>query len=674
MFSFFRNISIKQKVIGGFAIVIILLLVVGGLSLRSFIETKSNIEAVVKQNQPVVLAAHELETSLNAAVASMNAYMLGRDTSSLDAYERDLSSLKEVMNNLAQLPLIKKDQEYRALNAGINHQIEQFIGYHDRVLKLAQSFAERMPAIVISDQKLYPSVTAIRQALAQMISSEMEEGNSDDRRKLLKTIFDLRYAIANLQIAFRGFVAFNDSANRVNSNMYKEMTKELIDQLNAQEDELTFEEQEALSIINTEYEKVQKGIDELFVVHGSEQAYLDVYLQKSEIIPLVNEISVSLKRLVGLSRDRIEITDLHLEEQVSAAQQIVMILVAVGVILGILIAVGVTLGILGPLNQAIVAMQDIAEGEGDLTRKLSERGGKELSSLARAFNLFVDKIRETVARTADAVDHLTQVSGRMSAITEETVMGVDQQNAETERAATAMTEMASTSVEVAEHARGAAEAANDADGSAREGQQVVEQTMQSINALAGEVDRAAEVIASLQQDSIQIGSILDVIRSIAEQTNLLALNAAIEAAAAGEQGRGFAVVADEVRTLASRTQSSTQEIQAMIERLQKSSGEAVQVMDNGRKLAEQTVDQAGQTRTSLDTITHAVNSISEMNASISVAADEQSKVAEEINRNIVTISDISQQTARGSNEVAQSSEELNQLAQTLKSLVGAFRT
>ena len=674
MFSFFLNASIKQKIIGGFTIVIILLIVVGGVALRSFIETRNNVQTVVDQNQPVVLAAQELETSLKAAVASMGFYMLGRDDASLEAYENDLGRLQEAMDELTELPLVEDDPKYQALAGKISQQVMQFFTYHDQVITLANSFAERMPAIVISDQTLNPSVTAIRQALAQMIDSEMEEDASEERRELLRTIANLRYTIANLQIAFRGFVAFNDSANQQNSELYKVQFLEVLEQLNESYDDMTFEQQESFDFIKSEYEKVIQGIDELFKVHGSEKAYLDIYLQKTEIIPLVNSTSESLKELVGLARDTIITTSQDLRQQVETAERIIMILVAVGVVLGIVIAASVVLGILGPLNQAIAAMQDIAEGEGDLTQKLNEKGGAELKALGRAFNLFVDKIRQTVSQTAEAVDRLAQVSGRMSAITEETVMGVDQQNSETERAATAMTEMASTSVEVAEHARGAAQAANDADGSAHEGQRVVEQTMKSITALAGEVDKAGEVIASLQQDSIQIGSILDVIRSIAEQTNLLALNAAIEAAAAGEQGRGFAVVADEVRTLASRTQDSTQEIQAMIERLQKSSEEAVNVMGNGRNLAEQTVDQAGQTRVSLDTITHAVNSISEMNASISVAADEQSKVADEINRNIVTISDISHQTAKGSNEIAQHSEELTRLAQTLKGLVGGFRT
>jgi methyl-accepting chemotaxis protein len=674
MFSFFQNASIKQKIIGGFTIVIILLIVVGGVALRSFIETRNNVQTVVDQNQPVVLAAQELETSLKAAVASMGFYMLGRDDASLEAYENDLGRLQEAMDELTELPLVEDDPEYQELAGKISMQVMQFFAYHDEVLRLASAYAERMPAIVISDQKLNPSMMAIRQSISEMINSEMEEEVSEERRELLQIIYDLRYSVANLMIGFRGYVAFNDRANYENSNLYKKKIQGLINQLNERVDEMTFEQQEALDIINPEYEKVSQGVDELFEVHGSEKAYLDIYLQKTEIIPLVNDTSETLKELVDLARNTIIATSQELTEQVETAERIIMILVAVGVLLGIVIAASVVLGILGPLNQAIAAMQDIAEGEGDLTQKLNEKGGAELKALGRAFNLFVDKIRETVSQTAEAVDRLAQVSGRMSAITEETVMGVDQQNSETERAATAMTEMASTSVEVAEHARGAAQAANDADGSAHEGQAVVEETMKSINALAVEVDKAGEVIASLQQDSIQIGSILDVIRSIAEQTNLLALNAAIEAAAAGEQGRGFAVVADEVRTLASRTQDSTQEIQAMIERLQKSSEEAVNVMGNGRSLAEQTVDQAGQTRVSLDTITHAVNSISEMNASISVAADEQSKVADEINRNIVTISDISHQSAKGSNEIAQHSEELTRLAQTLKVLVGGFRT
>jgi methyl-accepting chemotaxis protein len=674
MLSVLSSAPIKQKVIGGFAFVLITLLAVGGLALKGFSDTSGKVDEVVEQKQPVILAAERLDSVLNASVASLGFYMLSRDEQSKQDYDQSLINLKKALDKLKQLPLVQTDQEMNALVGRAQKLIGNYEAFHDRVVELATNDAKRIAAVDISSQLVNPLTQEFRQLLAQMIDSEMQEDAAPERKQILNDIHELRFAVANLQIALRGVVAFNDEGNYQNALNFGERTRAFMAKVQEHYDELTFEGQEAIDRMVEIYEPMNEGLEELFAVQKSEKAYMDIYVQRTEITPLVNEISVVLAELVEVSRTKIRQSSQDLASQVENTQGLVLVLVAVGVILGALIAAAVSWSILSPLNQVIDAMQDIAQGEGDLTRKLDERGGAELSALARYFNQFVDKIRETVSRTAEAVNHLDHVTGRLSQISEQTVQGADRQYAETERAATAMTEMASTSVEVADNARLAADGATDADGSAQDGQRVVSQTMDSINQLANEVARAADVIGSLQQDSLQIGGILDVIRGIAEQTNLLALNAAIEAARAGEQGRGFAVVADEVRTLASRTQDSTMEIQAMIERLQKSSEEAAEVMNNGRTLAEETVAQAGQTSHSLATITSAVNSISEMNASISTAAEEQSKVAEEINQNIVTISDISQQTARGSNEIAQATEEMTQLAQTLKSLVGAFRT
>jgi methyl-accepting chemotaxis protein len=674
MLSLLSSISIKQKIIGGFAFVLLTLLAVGALSLQSFMKTNANVEAVVEKNQPVILAAERLDSVLNASVASMGFYMLGRNEASKIDYDSNLEELKKAYTSLTQLALVQEDAEIGGLVKSIGQSIETYAGFHDRVVVLATDNAKRVPAVQISGADVNPYAQQIRQILSQMIDAEMQEEATEERREILSYIHELRFIITNLQMALRGFIAFSDEGSFQSAMDYGGKGRFTIDKLMDRYDDLTFEGQEGIEQLDELYETMGEGLQKLFDMHASEQAFMDIYFQRTEISPVVEQASGQLAQLVSMAREGIDVASTELSDQVDAAQGVVLVLVAVGVILGSIMAIGVSWSILAPLNQAIDAMRDIAEGEGDLTRKLNERGGTELSALARYFNSFVDKIRETVSRTAEAVNHLDQVTGRLAEITDQTVQGADRQYAETERAATAMTEMASTSVEVADNARLAADGANNADHSAQEGQTVVAQTMDSIEQLANEVSRAADVIGSLQQDSLQIGGILDVIRGIAEQTNLLALNAAIEAARAGEQGRGFAVVADEVRTLASRTQDSTMEIQSMIERLQKSSEEAVEVMNTGRGLAEQTVEQAGQTSNSLGTITNAVNSISEMNASISTAAEEQSKVAEEINQNIVTISDISQQTATGSNEIAQATEEMTQLAQTLKGLVGAFRT
>ncbi|MDD4862908.1 MAG: methyl-accepting chemotaxis protein [Alishewanella agri] len=201
----------------------------------------------------------------------------------------------------------------------------------------------------------------------------------------------------------------------------------------------------------------------------------------------------------------------------------------------------------------------------------------------------------------------------------------------------------------------------------------MQHTLKTIEALAQEVENSAQVISRLSEDSTQIGSVLDVIRGIAEQTNLLALNAAIEAARAGEQGRGFAVVADEVRTLASRTQASTLEIQSMIERLQTDASNAVKAMQQGQVQAQQGLSQAAQAENALQTISQSVTRINDMNIQIATAAEEQSSVAEEINRNIVNISQSADATAEGAKQTASAGDELAKLAARLQNLVGQFK-
>ena len=331
------------------------------------------------------------------------------------------------------------------------------------------------------------------------------------------------------------------------------------------------------------------------------------------------------------------------------------------------------LGVFNARRAETIVMAMGAMAKGDMTKKISISGKDEFAWMCWEYTCARKGFTEVVQSIKANASQLAAAAEELSTITEQSSQGVVRQQSETQQVATAMNEMSATVQEVANNAANAANAATEADDQAKNGYQVVSETLTTINSLAEEVQRTSDVIEKLKGDSLSIGAVLDVIRDIAEQTNLLALNAAIEAARAGEQGRGFAVVADEVRTLASRTQQSTQEINEMIEQLQTGANQAVSVMEQGRAKAEVTVEQAAKAGEALETITRVVDNIKAMNMQIASAAEEQSSTAEEINRNIVNISEVADETSNGAQQTANASDDLARLAVDLQEKVGRFQ-
>ena len=346
---------------------------------------------------------------------------------------------------------------------------------------------------------------------------------------------------------------------------------------------------------------------------------------------------------------------------------------AVGLLVCALVAFFFPILITRPLNRVISAIEDLAGGEGDLTLRVNVDSKDELGHLSTSLNQFLEKLHDLIRRAATTSSQVREASNQMLKLNSQSQEMIGSQHSSTDMVATAINEMAATVQEVAQSASSAADEARQADADARTGSERVNSSLISIRDLAQDVGRAAEVIHKLETEAEGVGSVLDVIRGIAEQTNLLALNAAIEAARAGEQGRGFAVVADEVRTLASRTQQSTTEIQGMIEKLQCGARNAVSVMDAGREKAQASVERAESAGSSLIEITKAVASISSMNTQIASAAEEQSVVTAEINRNITEISVISDRNSQVSSEAAQASTVLSEYAGELDRIVQNFK-
>ncbi|HEX9078728.1 MAG TPA: methyl-accepting chemotaxis protein [Desulfuromonadaceae bacterium] len=345
------------------------------------------------------------------------------------------------------------------------------------------------------------------------------------------------------------------------------------------------------------------------------------------------------------------------------------VLGGLALVLGILVMVGIT----APLSRMLHMLKDIAEGEGDLTRRLEEGRRDEFGELSHWFNRFVDNIHTIVSQVSGTTLQVSSAADQLNSTAEQIATAAEEVAHQSVTVATAGEEMSATSNDISHNCMLASEVANRATETARGGARVVQETLGGMEKIAERVRESAHTVESLGARSDQIGAIVGTIEDIADQTNLLALNAAIEAARAGEQGRGFAVVADEVRALAERTTKATKEIGGMIKAIQQETADAVNSMENGVSEVERGMESSRKSGEALEEIVSAINEVTMQVHQIATAAEEQTAVTGEISSNIHQITEVVQDTARGAHETATAAGQLSGLARSLQALVGRFR-
>jgi methyl-accepting chemotaxis protein len=420
------------------------------------------------------------------------------------------------------------------------------------------------------------------------------------------------------------------------------------------------------------------------------QRYLDIhnrYLaavragQESEILTLTSstgEMTVAADQVQGLIQKLNDLIDGKVKREdgnatatYEQAKDVTVIVILLALAATVALAVLFTRSLVAPLARALGVAERIAAN--DFSQPVAADGTDEPGRLLAALGQMQVNLRRTLAELGESSQQLASTSEEMAAVTDDALRGIQRQNDEIVQSATAMNQMSAAVDEVANNAVLASEAARASSVAADNGHQQVEQTVASINDLQGSVDRAAGELNALAGQVRSIGGVLEVIRGVAEQTNLLALNAAIEAARAGEAGRGFAVVADEVRALAHRTQQSTAQIEDMVVSIQAGTDKAVSSMAESSDRARASVEVAQAAGTALEDITAAIAQINARNLNIASATEEQAQVAREVDRSLVSIRDLSTQTAAGAQQTAAAGNDLSRLAVNLNGTVQRFK-
>lgn len=670
MFSVF---TIRQKLWGGSVLMISIMVLTVVVTYFNTSETQRKVSHLSNEIQPAYVAAMNLNNQIKQASTSMGFYLLTKEELHKKNYENYLSAIDRATIDFKNTSYARKNDFTKNNIAQIEKLTSQFKNYKAKLVELATTYDKNYIAVGFASTNLNPINQDLLQAISNMILSESGEAATDQRKQLLMTLDDIRYSWSSVVNNARIFLIYGSDEVLSNIKLYTDKVGNLIDKLNTFKDILTFEQEEYLPVIDKLRKQWLDNFQKLLEIHRGEMARTDAYLIRTEIGPVLAQLNKTLNDLIQRYRSIMSETNNQVINQATKTNSMVGTLFGFGVITLLLISWFMARSITTPLKAALSAMNDVAEGEGDLTRRLNDIGQDEIAHLGSGFNRFVSKIREILIEVRRTSEGLTDSARNMTAITEDSSSTVQKQKLETDHIASAITEMSITAQEVLRHAVSVSDAAKNADSETSEGRRIVNEAIKSVRDLEQETQNLSDMMQKLGSEIQNVGTVLDVIQNITEQTNLLALNAAIEAARAGEQGRGFAVVADEVRTLATKTTQSTLEIQSIIESIQRDAKTVVENAHHNQDIAKSTTDLATKAGCSLDEIANAVTDATDKATQIATITQQQSAVAVEISRNIENITVLADHTAQLSNDVSEGSQEQQQLSESLLKMVARFK-